>query len=62
MNLGYEPEGLKIYLFGGKRRYEKTDERTDRTGGRDISYGSFRKGAFSLHEQKERQDQSTEMG
>ena len=42
--------------------YEKTNERTDRTGGRNISYGSLREGSFSLHEQKERQDQSTEMG
>ena len=62
MNLGYEPEGLKIYLFG-----ESVDMRKQMNGlialvEGTYQYGSVRKGPVSFYEQKERQDQSTEMG
>ncbi len=62
MNLGYEPEVLKIYLFG-----ESVDMRKQMNGlialvEGTYHHGSFREGAFPLHERKERQDQSTEKG
>ena len=60
MNLGYEPEGLKIYLFG-----ESVDMRKQMNGLIALVEGTYhmdpfekarsvREGAFPLHEQKER--------
>lgn len=62
MNLRYEPEGLKIYLFG-----ESVDMRKQMNGlialwwKEPIIWIRSKRSCF-FYEQKERQDQSTEMG
>ena len=61
MNLGYEPQGLKIYLFG-----ESVDMRKQMNGLIALVEGTYHMDPFEkalLHlTNKKRQDQSTEMG
>ena len=61
MNLGYEPQGLKIYLFG-----ESVDMRKQMNGLIALVEGTYHMDPFEkalfLFTNKKRQDQSTEMG